>query len=126
MATIQETVADIKGGAIGWLDGPGAEWGGIAVIFLLAFISFGLGRFSALEEAVQPVAIADTASGVQPLLSRPLGGFLIASRDGKAYYFPWCAGAGKIAPANQVWFVSEQAAQSAGYAAGKACKGLTN
>jgi cobalamin synthase len=101
------------------------EWGLVAVVFLVGLASFGLGRLSALEDAKPPVAITEA-----PTASKPsalfMGGLVVASRSGSAYYYPWCTGATKILPANQVWFVSESAARAAGYTPAKACAGLGN
>ncbi len=105
-------------------DGVG-EWGLVAIIFLLALSSFGLGRLSVYEEPNQPVAVAHSAKTAEPAGMYP-GGLFVASRSGSVYYFPWCSGAQKILPANQVWFASEEAALRAGYGPSKACKGLTN
>ncbi len=102
-----------------------AEWGLIAIVFLLGLASFGLGRISALEDAQPPVAITDAPKAAKPA-ALAMGGLIVASRGGSVYYYPWCAGAVKIAPGNQVWFASEAAAQQAGYKPAKACKGLGN
>ena len=106
-----------------WLEDAVAEWGLIIIVFLVALASFGLGRLSALEDARPLISIGEAPSEVRP---RPMtvGGLYVASRNGSAYYYPWCAGASRILPANQVWFQSETAAQRAGYAAAKNCKGL--
>ena len=102
-----------------------AEWGLAAIVFLVALVSFGLGRLSALEDAKPPVSIEQAPTASKPT-SLALGGLIVASRSGTAYYYPWCTGAGKILPANQVWFVSEAAARASGYAPAKACAGLGN
>ncbi len=121
MKNIQEVWLEIKS----WTDDAVGQWGLVAIVFLVGLASFGLGRLSALEDVKPPVAIEQA-----PMASKPaalaLGGLLVASRGGSVYYYPWCAGAGKILPANQVWFSSEAAATQAGYAPAKACKGLGN
>ena len=99
------------------------EWGLIAIVFLVAIASFGLGRFSALEDVRPPVSIKEVPSEAVPR-GMYLGGLILASYSGSVYYYPWCQGAGKIAPGNQRWFASEQEAQKAGYTASKSCKGL--
>jgi hypothetical protein len=123
--TIQEMGQKIKDYALPRGEDMVAEWGLVAIVFLLAVASFGLGRLSALEDAKPPVAIGDSIAATKPAVLF-MGGLVVASRSGSAYYFPWCAGAQKIVPANQVWFQSEQAAQQAGYSPAKACKGLGN
>ena len=100
-----------------------AQWGLIALVFLVAFSAFGLGRLSALEEAKAPIQIENAAVSSNPP-SIPAGGYLVASKTGTTYYFPWCSGAARISSASQIWFPSEAAAQKAGYRAAKNCKGL--
>ena len=102
-----------------------AEWGLITIVFLVALAAFGLGRLSALEDVRPPVAIGEAPSAQKPA-GVFAGGLLVATRSGSVYYYPWCSGAQKILPANQVWFASEAAAQQAGYHAAAACKGLGN
>lgn len=123
MRTIQESVAKIKESALPKGEDFIAEWGLIIIVFLLGLISFGLGRLSALEDAKPPVVIGTAPARTEPA-NRFIGGLIVASRSGSAYYFPWCAGAGKIVPSKQVWFESEEAARAAGYKPAKACKGL--
>lgn len=105
-----------------YFEGSIAEWGIVAVVFLVAFASFGLGRFSALEEA-QPLISILQASDAKARSFAP-GGLIVASRAGSTYHYPWCAGAAQIAARNQIWFQSEQEAQKAGYVPAKNCKGL--
>jgi hypothetical protein len=121
MKSIQQYREEIKA----WGDEAIHEWGLIAVVFLVALISFGLGRLSAVEEVRPPVAIGQAATTTRPA-AVVMGGLVVASRAGSVYYYPWCSGAQKILPANQQWFSSEQAAQQQGYTAAKACKGLAN
>ena len=101
-----------------------AEWGLVAIVFLVALASFGLGRLSALEDDRPPVAVTEAPAAMKPQ-AMAMGGLLVASRTGSTYYYPWCSGASKIALANQVWFASEAAEQKAGYAPAKNCKGLS-
>ena len=100
-----------------------ADWGLYIVIILLAVSSFGLGRLSALEDAKPPVSIVMASPLAQPQGMYP-GGLYVASKTGKTYYFPWCAGGQDIAAEAQIWFKSEDAARNAGYAPAKTCKGL--
>ena len=102
-----------------------SEWGVILLVFFLALASFGLGRLSALESIRPPVQVRE--AGVESAVRAiPLGGQVVASKSGSAYYFPWCGGAAHIAEKNRVWFASEAAARKAGYAPAKNCKGLVN
>lgn len=119
MASIAESRAQIKSlteHALG-------EWGLMAIVFLVALSSFGLGRLSALEEAKPPVSI-EMAPELQSPQGMYIGGLYVAARSGSAYYYPWCSGASRILSSNRVWFSSEEAARAAGYAPAKNCKGL--
>lgn len=106
-----------------WADITVEEWGLVAIVFLMALASFGLGRLSVLESVRPPVSITSAPTIAEPR-GMNIGGLIVASRTGSAYYFPWCASAAKIAPQNQVWFASEEKARQAGYAPAKNCKGL--
>ncbi|MDO8514123.1 MAG: Ada metal-binding domain-containing protein [bacterium] len=101
-----------------------AEWGLVAILFLVALASFGLGRLSAFEDVRPPVSIT-RAPEDQKVRAMTFGGQFVASKTGSAYYYPWCAGATKILPQNQRWFQSEDAARKAGYTPAKNCKGLS-
>ncbi|MHB1086187.1 MAG: Ada metal-binding domain-containing protein [Minisyncoccota bacterium] len=98
------------------------EWGLFLALTLVVLASFGLGRLSALVDA-KPLIELHTASLVAGQ-GMAVGGQYVASRSGSTYYFPWCSGALKIAPANERWFASEQAAKAAGYRPAKNCNGL--
>lgn len=99
------------------------DWGLLAMVLLVAFGSFALGRLSALVEARPVIAISEAAAAPAGL-HMALGGLYVASRTGTVYYYPWCAGALKIRPESQRWFATEKEAQAAGYKPAKACKGL--
>lgn len=115
--TIQEL--GVKGKAA-VLQGIG-EWGLFALITLAILASFGLGRLSVLIEAKPLVEVRQAAL---PAAAVAPGGMYVASRNGSTYYFPWCAGAERIAQHNQRWFSSETDAQKAGFRPAKNCKGL--
>lgn len=100
-----------------------SEWGLIAIVFLVGLTSFGLGRLSAIEEA-RPTISAREGDVAAVARAMSVGGLVVASRKGSAYHYPWCPGAETIAAVNKIWFDSEKAAQSAGYAPAKNCKGL--
>jgi hypothetical protein len=119
MPNIQEIWLEIKGVGREAV----AQWGLIAIVILLGISSFELGRLSALESATPVLSITSTHLAPHP---RQLvqGGLYVASRSGSVYYYPWCTGATKILPANQVWFADESAAVRAGYRAAKNCKGM--
>ena len=105
------------------LDGLIRDWGLILIVFLVAFVSFGLGRLSAQEASKSAISVSQAGMEAQPK-GMAIGGLYEASRTGTVYYFPWCGGATSIKPENQVWFKTEDAAKAAGYVAAKNCKGL--
>ena len=111
MQSIEELKLKIKG----ILDEFIGEWGIVAIVFLVGLGSFGLGRLSVLESVRPPVSIIEAPAGTKPRAMN-IGGLIMASKTGSAYYFPWCASALKIARQNQVWFASEDEARRAGYA----------
>lgn len=105
-------------------DGIG-QWGIACLVVLVGVISFGLGRLSAVEDAKPGISISRASEASEASAAAlPAGGMYEASRKGGVYYFPWCSGALKISPEDQVWFTSESAAQKAGYRAAKNCKGM--
>lgn len=106
------------------LDEGVGEWGLFAIVFLVALASFGLGRLSVLEAVRPPVSITQAPSVAKPR-GMYMGGQYVAARTGTVYYYPWCGGAQKITPENQVWFQNEAAARAAGYKPAKNCKGLS-
>ena len=100
------------------------DFGIPVLVVLVGIASFGLGRLSALEDARPAISISQAASAAGAIPPISPGGMFVAAKTGTVYYYPWCAGATKIAPANQQWFATEVAAQKAGYKAAKNCKGL--
>ncbi|MBI2048583.1 MAG: hypothetical protein HYT30_01515 [Parcubacteria group bacterium] len=93
-----------------------------AMPLLVIFVgvgSFGLGRLSAQEAQKQPTAVSQVAAAVMPQ-----GGTVIASKTGKKYHFPWCAGTQQISEKNKITFASEEKARAAGYLPAGNCKGL--
>jgi len=48
-------------------------------------------------------------------------GRIMASKNGKRYYFSWCTGAEKIAVKNRIYFTTEAEAQSRGLTVAKGC-----
>lgn len=113
------------------------------VILLVGTASFGLGRISAIEDRKEPVkienlplqahissAFADNKQNSSNENSQngesylKEGGFLIASKSGGKYHFPWCSGAKRILEENKVYFLSVEEARTAGYEPAANCKGL--
>src|SRR3989338_874188 len=121
MRNIQEYGQKIKG----FLDAGIGDWGLVAIIFLTALGSFGLGRLSALVEPRPPVSLTTSAQKSVPV-ALAMGGHVVAAWSGSVYYYPWCSGAGNIARQNQRWFTDEKSARAAGYQPAKNCKGLSS
>lgn len=117
----------------------------ILCFILITLASFGLGRLSALEKGRENVQIKTpdfllpgenlekpvNISGANIPLSasamistEKAKGFLVASKSGKKYHFPWCAGASQIADKNKIWFDSYEEAKKAGYTPAANCKDL--
>ncbi len=111
----------------------------ILTIILVGLAGFGLGRLSALEKSrgevtvnplVQGINTTSSADGHSSLEKEEISstvinnGLLVASKSGKKYHFPWCAGASQIAEKNKTWFSSYAEAKSAGYTPASNCKGL--
>ena len=99
------------------------DWGIAVIVVLVAVISFGLGRLSVAEERRPSVAVNTASTSAE---TATIEGTLVASRNGTAYYFPWCSGASRISEANKIWFQTEADARQAGYHAAKNCKGLAD
>ena len=114
----------------------------VSLIFLVAFASFGLGRLTIYEERSVPVEIkfsqapSSILQGSSEVVSETgevrgvsttgteVGGEVVASKSGKKYHYPWCAGAKQIADKNKITFASTDEARKAGYTPAANCKGL--
>lgn len=112
----------------------------ILIIFLVALISFGLGRLSKLQENKAPISIENMVGSVglldsnKSVLSPETAqneaflsndeGLLVGSKNGTKYHYPWCSGALRIKEENKVWFNSVEEARQAGYTPAANCKGL--
>ena len=98
----------------------------VLVIILIGLSGFGLGKLSALEKGRELVQIKPQNQSASALSIAPESsqGLLVASKTGKKYHFPWCAGASQITDKNKIWFNSYEEAQKAGYASASNCPGL--
>ncbi len=93
----------------------------IAILVLAASFSFGLGYLAGLDAGRTGTFSLEMASDPLPLATTAETGQIVASKNGTKYYFPGCAGAGRISDANKVWFASAAAAAAAGYAPAANC-----
>lgn len=103
----------------------------VALIILVGFGGFGLGRLSKIFEAKEPIRIVGAAAEggertapAERALPTAAAGQFIASAKGSKYHFPWCPGASQISEANKLWFASEEEARAAGYEPASNCPGL--
>lgn len=73
------------------------------------------------------VAAPTVSAASAPAVSAPAvegGGQYVASKSGKSYHLPWCAGAKQIKESNKIYFASKAEAEAAGYSPAKNCKGI--
>ena len=109
-------------------------WGAIdrmTILYVVIVIgvgvgSFGLGRLSVInttkltEDKVSivsgPLSSNSSQSRVTTSNNTPSSSLgFVASKNGKIYYTPSCAGAKRIKEENKVWFTSTEEAKNAGY-----------
>jgi hypothetical protein len=101
----------------------------VLAIILIGLAGFGLGRLSALEKGrerveIQPIKFTSLTTSSTTRVNEQADHPLVASKTGKKYHFPWCAGALQIADKNKIYFDSYEQAQKAGYTPASNCPGL--
>jgi len=100
----------------------------VALIILIGFAGFGLGRLSVMEEKKIPVVITNATwefdSQVAGSVVSVNDGRFVASKNSTKYHLPWCSGAQRIKESNKIWFDSKEEAEQAGYTPAGNCKGL--
>jgi hypothetical protein len=112
-----------------------------ALVLMVGFTSFGLGRLS-IEETVRTAGPQTATAGVvfiDPPVSTTTSATIpnqqtqevprppsevVASKSGTKYHLPNCPGAKQIKPENLIRFNSIESAKSAGYAPASNCPGL--
>ncbi len=118
-----------------------------AIIVLVAFGSFGLGRLSkeegsrvviqdpgalslqnqALAAAPFPVTSSPTVTTpaaplkTVPTAAKPVTGAYVASSRGKRYYPVSCNAANNLSEANKIYFATKEEAEKAGYTPSASC-----
>ncbi len=112
-----------------------------AIIILVAFGSFGLGRFSkedtssvVIEQGVLPLqnqALAAASSDRTVAVPTPTStisatpkattGAYVASSHGKRYYPTSCSAANNLSEANKIYFNTKEEAEAAGYTKSASC-----
>ena len=118
-----------------------ADFFTVIVVVLVAFSGFGLGRLSSLEGNKTPILIEKDQSFLFPSddvsvkkdltpgktiqnSSNSIQKYLVASKSGGKYYFPWCGGVSRIKEENKIGFASETEARKSGYTPAANCNGL--
>jgi hypothetical protein len=118
----------------------------VAIILLVAFSSFGLGRLSKNESpdvSVEGIsAKAGEAAAITAILPEPAyvpaqvkvpsdtpsvsttTGNFVASKRGKKYYSISCTGAKNLLEANKIYFATKAQAEQAGYTKSASCPDL--
>ncbi|OGZ32572.1 MAG: hypothetical protein A3H02_00320 [Candidatus Niyogibacteria bacterium RIFCSPLOWO2_12_FULL_41_13] len=114
-----------------------------ASFILMAFIAFGLGRMSVLEEQKYPIwfeevgeeKIADKSQSAdskaqiansksQITENKEQNRILVGSKNSNLYHYTWCSGAKRIKEENKIYFSSKEEAEKAGYKPAGNCEGL--
>ena len=127
--SIREIAQKIKQKVRVWALFPPTDLLIVAIIILVGFGSFGLGRLSVQDAKKTSVVLTDTireakkGASVGNIAVSASGG-VVSSRNGSKYHFPWCGVAQWIAERNLISFISIEAAKKAGYTPAANCKGL--
>jgi len=109
----------------------------IAILILVGFASFGLGKISNYEKDKTPISILKTREAMIATVmesqtstnsaqdtSKRTNVIVVASKSGTKYYYPWCTGVNRIKEENKVWFNSIESAKGAGLTPASGCTGL--
>ncbi len=110
----------------------------VVLVVLVATSAFGLGRLSRSPREAEPVVLRESTlprvvreGEMQPDMRASVSdavflksGEYVASKSGKVYHLPWCAGAQRISEKNKVWFKTKEEAEAAGYRPAQNCKGI--
>lgn len=67
---------------------------------------------------------SENISSENTMTGTSIHGMYVGSRNGTAYYLPWCGGVKLILEKNKVWFRSKEDAQAKGYKPAGNCKGI--
>lgn len=97
----------------------------VFIVVLVALLAFAIGRLSVIYGDTGGVEIRykdALESGLPPQVSTE--SYLVGSRTGSAYHFPWCPGALTMKPENKIYFAAREEAESKGYRPAGNCRGL--
>lgn len=126
---VTHTLAKIKG----FVGGFREEVGVSLVIILVSTSSYYLGRLSLSLEVTHPaITIEDSTltsgvdSGEARLVSKALDsdGQVVATKNGKKWYMPWCPTVARLAESAKRHFASVAAAEAAGLTKAQNCAGM--
>lgn len=109
------------------------EIGVSLIIVLVALSSYYLGRISVSFESEHPQITIEEVSKVetssdQARLAPPAGeadsAQVVATKNGKRYYYPWCPTVAKLSDSAKRHFASAAEAMAAGLTPAKNCAGM--
>lgn len=105
-----------------------------AAVALISLSSFALGRLTAPRIPKTPIEFrevdaraqffATSTPGVGESSDTNQGAQLVASKNGKYYYYPWCPGADRLSEKNKIIFSSTEEARAKGFTPSQNCPGL--
>ncbi|MFA6050492.1 MAG: hypothetical protein WC761_04830 [Candidatus Paceibacterota bacterium] len=106
-----------------------AEVGVSLIIIFVAISSFYLGKISVSVQAEHPPitieeAKAGEVKGVTTSASQTDGAGVVATKNGKRWYLPWCPSVAKLAESAKRHFASVAEAEAAGLTPAKNCAGM--
>jgi len=98
-----------------------------AVFAIIAVCLFGAGAFLA-ERILSMESVRKTELRVTQFTAGGAGEsaakMYVGSKNGTAYYLPWCGGVKLINEENKIWFASKEDAETKGYKPAGNCKGI--
>ncbi len=117
------------------------EVGACLIIIFVGISSFGLGRYSVLNQVSEDKIVIENDSKDINTISNRVSSInsnidsvtnqdtnnssqVVASKTGKRYYLPWCGAAQRISDKNKVYFASALEAEKAGLTKATNCKGM--
>lgn len=82
-------------------------------------------------EGAQQATVLESKANLSGTRANPAGAqanpsdaYIVASKNGTKYHYPWCSGAKQISDKNKITFNSIEEARKAGYTPASNCKGL--
>lgn len=99
------------------------------ILIFVAITAFGLGKISEKREKRTPIILGSfetsQISNISTITtSKDVIETVVASKNGKNYYFSSCAGAKRIKEENKIFFKSEKEAENSGYKLAQNCHSL--